>query len=117
VKIVRAGLLPHQHHLRSLARQLFGLVRTEHHLALGGARAAGKPVARTAVSAFGSTGRMQQLIQLFRRHPLNGDRAIDQLSNTISVAMRTAARRAFAGARLQHPEFAALIVNSQSCMS
>jgi len=101
--------LSHQHNLLSFARQLFGLIRAEDNLALRRARTRRQSGRQNGGIGFWIYRRMQKLIELFRCDALDRGRPIDQLFvNHLSGDPHRGCARAFAGARLQHPELAAL---------
>ena len=109
VDVLRAGLDAHQDHLPAERLQLLGLLRGEDDLAGRGARRGGQAAAITSRSAFGSMVGCSSWSS--ERRVDAGDRLLarDQpLGRHVDGDLQRRLGGALAGARLQHPELAAL---------
>ena len=110
VDVLGAGLDAHQDDLAPVRLQRLGLVGVEHDLAGRGARA--RPAGRvpcTSRSALGIDRRVQQLIERGGIDAGDRLRLVDQaFRDHVDGDLERRLGGALAGARLQHPELAAL---------
>ena len=109
VKIVGTSFDAHEHDLVTFLGHLFGFIWRKDDLSLGGARTCGQSGRENLSGGIRIDCRMQQLIELFRRDASHRSCAIDQfLARHVNRDAHGGGAGAFAGARLQHPELAAL---------